>query len=343
MVPLIFPAPEADRAATRVQPVFIPFQGCPTRCVFCAQTLQTGEKPRAVREVLAELAAGLDRALAEGRPARELAFYGGTFTALPEDDQFSCLALAAAYRKKGLITKVRASTRPDALDPALLSALRDAGLDMLELGVQSFSDAALAASKRGYDGETAIAGCDAVKQSGLQLGIQLMPGMPGMREADFRNDLALTLRQKPAAVRLYPCLVLAGTDLAALFARGEFAPWPLEAVIPLLAEAQLVFWRANVPVIRIGLAAQDGLDDGGILAGPAHPALGAVVRSAALFRYIDEETGGLGRPLAGLALPRRFQGEFWGHKGAMKEQYAALGLTGANVMWHDTPHCEAHA
>ena len=335
-----FPPPDAPRAKPRIQPVFIPFQGCPMRCVFCAQTLQTGETPRNVRLVLDDLAAALDRALASSEPPRELAFYGGTFTALPLSDQFACLELAARYQAKGLITNVRASTRPDALSLSHLDALRKAGLAMLELGVQSFSDTPLTASRRGYSGATAVAGCRMVRDSGLALGIQLMPGMPGMQPEHFFHDLETTLVQLPAAVRLYPCLVLADTPLATLFERGEFAPWSLETVIPLLAKAQSAFWNADIPVIRIGLAPQDGLDRDGILAGPVHPALGSIVRSVALFRYIHDVVARLGSPVTALAMPRRFQGEFWGHRGTLKNDYAALGITPANVIFQETGWCE---
>ena len=334
-----FPAPEAERPRPRIQPVFIPFQGCATRCIFCAQSLQTGETPRGIRETLAALEAGLSRAADKGEPPRELAFYGGTFTALPEKDQFACLELAARFRERGLVSAVRASTRPDAVTAPLLTALRQVGLDMLELGVQSFTDTALSAANRGYTGETAARACGLVRESGLVLGIQLMPGMPGMREDDFRRDLAQTLAQAPAAVRLYPCLVLAGTELAALYQRGAFVPWSLEETVPLLAEAQGAFWRAGVAVIRIGLAPQTELDQGGILAGPRHPALGSMVRGLALFHYIAEQVSRLERPITGLALPRRFQGDFWGHRGELKEAYAALGLSPANVTWHDVPYC----
>lgn len=350
----IFPAPEPWRPKPRIHPVFIPFQGCRVRCVFCAQTLQTGKTARAVKDILADLTDALETMSLEGLPPREIAFYGGTFTALPEAEQFAFLELARAYREKGIITKIRASTRPDAVTPGHLAALRQAGLDMLELGVQSFCDAPLAASSRGYGGAQAREGCAFVRESGLQLGIQLMPGMPGMNAGDFSRDLEQTVATAPAAVRLYPCLVLAGTELAAHYASGKFAPWPLDKTIPLLVEAQLAFWRADIPVIRMGLAPQDSLDDGGILAGPAHPALGSLVRGLALCRYIKKELARLGAPASNatrpdgpaasdirLTLPRRFQGEFWGHGKSLEADYAAMGVRRGMVAWHDAEYCEA--
>ena len=338
----IFSPPEPPRPKPRIQPAFIPFQGCPTRCVFCAQTLQTGETARAGNSVRTDLETALAEALHDGQSPREIAFYGGTFTALPEAEQAAFLALAVRYRAHGLVTKIRASTRPDTVTPARLAALRDTGLDMLELGVQSFADAPLAASRRGYTGKQAEEACRMVAASGLELGIQLMPGMPGMAEDDFGRDLELATALAPAAARLYPCLVLTGTELAARHGRGEFIPWSLERTVPLLANAQLAFWRAGIPVIRIGLAPQDELDNGGILAGPAHPALGSMVRGLALYHYIREELEKLAVPakaLAGISLPRQYQGEFWGHKGELKRAYTALGVTPENLSWSNEDHC----
>ena len=335
-----FFAPEAVHSKSLVHPVFLSFRGCPVRCVFCAQELQSGQGGRTMAETLAGLDLELSRVEAEGRRARELAFYGGTFTMLPRAEQFAYLELAAKYRAKGVVTKIRASTRPDAVPLEHLAALRRSGLDMLELGVQSFCGGALAASERGYGEEAARIACTMVKDAGLELGIQLMPGMPGMSEEDFRLDIAATVAATPATLRLYPCLVLAGTRLAARYSTGRFAPWSLEKVLPLLVEAQLAAWKAHIRVIRIGLAPQMELDSGGIVAGPVHPALGSMVRGRALFQYVSEQTAIYGIPVGRLALPRYFQGEFWGHKGELKDSYAAMGLTGKNVTWHDEEYCE---
>ncbi|GHV53781.1 radical SAM protein [Deltaproteobacteria bacterium] len=336
MPPLIFPAPEPARLPLRIQPAFIPFQGCPARCIFCAQTLQTGQGIVPVRVVLDRLKGELDQA----KERLEIAFYGGTFTLLPLAEQKECLALAAVYKTKGIVTGVRASTRPDAIDSSRLAALREAGLDMLELGVQSFDNSSLAASKRGYDADAAAQGCALVKASGLALGIQLMPGMPGMAGDAFRRDMEKALSFSPDALRLYPCLVLADTPLAELYAQGAFTPWTLEKIAPLLAGAQEQAWEAGIRIIRIGLAPQAELASGGIMAGPYHPALGSLVRGLALFAYIagKMETA---RPLQKLSVPKRFQGEFWGHRGSLKDAYGKRGLTKENVVWSDEDHFTA--
>jgi histone acetyltransferase (RNA polymerase elongator complex component) len=336
-----FAHPEPEAKKPRIQPVFLPFHGCPSRCIFCAQTLQTGRETRSVDCILRRLRQELDLALEKGAPPRELAFYGGTFTALRPEDQQACLNLAAAYREKGLVSGIRCSTRPDAVSRAALRRLKEAGLGRVELGVQSFTDAALSAAKRGYDGRRAREACLMVQEAGLSLGVQLMPGLispsGAMSAEEFLLDAVQAASLSPATARLYPCLVIEGTELAALWRQGRYAPWSLDESLPALAKALLLLWRAGVRVIRLGVATEPGLEPG-VLAGPRHPALGNMARALALLLFIKEQcerNPGSGRRR--LSVPKRFQGELWGHARALAAGYAALGLFPENVRYWDEP------
>lgn len=281
----------------------------------------------------------LAAAMAKGEGPRELAFYGGTFTAIPLEQQLACLDLAFRYKKLGFVSAVRCSTRPDCISVPLLTTLKAAGLDMVELGVQSFDSGILAASKRGHDGSIAREACRLVSASGLRLGIQLMPGLPaaeqGMSTEQFQADMRATVELAPETLRLYPCLVMAGTELAVLWQRGGYTPWPLEQTIPALAEALLMAWGSGIRVIRLGVAPERGLAET-ILAGPGHPALGAMARAMALCNYIGQRHTQAGaKPVRRLRVPRRFQGEFWGHKNALIPDYAAMGISRETVTWWD--------
>jgi len=259
---------------------------------------------------------------------QELAFYGGTFTALPAPWPQRFLELAGRFLATGRLVRVRCSTRPDAVNPAHLLELKALGLSLVELGVQSFDDAALLASRRGYDGATARRACNAVREAGLGLGIQLMPGLPGHTLQAFQADAAQAAAFAPELARLYPCLVLAGTPLAEVWRSGAYAPWELEPTVQALALALLTLWEAGVPAARIGLAEQEGLC---VLAGPRHPALGQLARSRALFDFVRQRLCALPRQQQErarvLAVPRRLQGEVLGHKNALARDYAELGLS----------------
>jgi len=331
---LTFPHPEPAPQKRAVWPVFLPFAGCPFRCVFCAQDRQTGCGEPGLEAALIEAERGLSEALEQGRGPYELAFFGGTFTALPPEWQARCLALAERFRRAGLVTRVRCSTRPDCVDAAGLTRLRAQGLDLVELGVQSFDDGALKAAGRGYDGRTARAACGLVRAAGLGLGIQLMPGLPGDAPGLFAADAAMAAAFRPDLARLYPCLVIRGTGLAALWERGGYEPWPLDRAVQELAGALPVLWDKGVRVVRLGLAPEGTLTND-ILAGPWHPALGQSARGRALLAVVRERVREFGRAVSLLKVPRRYQGELFGHGGELAGEYAALGIGRENVRYVD--------
>jgi len=341
-----FPHPEPPRAAqTRILPVFLPFAGCPQRCIFCNQPAQTGTAPEPLEAIHARLAAHFEATA--GDSPQELAFYGGTFTALPAPWPRRFLELAGRFLASGRLTRIRCSTRPDAVTAPMLAELKMLGLSLVELGVQSFDDAALAASKRGYDGATAQAACELVRAAGLDLGVQLMPGMPGQTAKAFQADIAQTTALGPELTRLYPCLVLEGTPLAEVWRAGGYAPWPLDTAVDELAQALLALWAANIPAARIGLAEQEGLR---ILSGPRHPALGQLARGQALFRFVRQQVERMQKhlpptatPAHLLLVPQRLQGEVLGQKNALRRDYARIGLDVGFWDETDLALCADHA
>lgn len=322
---LLFAHPEPPHERPRIHPVFLPFAGCPHRCLFCDQPAQTGTGARPLETIHAELEAQLSRLVLTHAPPREIGFFGGTFTSLPAPWPKRFLDLARSFRDKGLVTRIRCSTRPDAVTVNGLMQLKSLGLDMVELGVQSFHDLPLARSGRGYTGRTAQWGCTMVRKAGLALGIQLMPGLPGDEPGYFAHDVATTARIRPEAVRLYPCLVLEGTGLANEWRDGRYRPWSLERARQELSLALGTFWRAGVQVIRMGLAPEPGLA-ARILAGPHHPALGQMVRSLALFDHVRAMAHALNRAPRELRYPVRFSGEISGHSGELATRWERLGI-----------------
>lgn len=323
--------------AHAVIPCFLPFAGCPHRCLFCAQDKQTGRNANTLSfsESLAKLFSNISarkRKEETGKAPAALGFYGGTFTLLPIEQQMACLRLAAACKAQGLVHHVRCSTRPDALVPAHLAKLKEAGLDLVEVGVQSFGDAPLAASRRGYTGEQAVKGCEAVKAAGLDLGIQLLPGMPGSTPERFLADVSVALDVRAACLRFYPCLVIRDTALAELWRQGRYAPWSLACTVDALGRGLAAAWRAGIPVIRLSLAPEPDLE-AAILAGPRHPALGAVIQGESLFITLAEHIRAVGRAPDEIRLPPRCQGFFFGHRGSLRPRWLALGVDPAGILW----------
>lgn len=334
---LRFAHPEPPRPAGSprlpVHPVFLPFAGCPQRCVYCDQNAQTGQTGQAGQapESFDDMLLRIRREVSAHETPVELAFYGGTFTGLPPRRMRLLLELAQELRGAGKVARVRCSTRPDSIDPELLPRLAGLGLDLMELGVQTFHGPALALSRRGYDGELARRACGQVLDSGLALGVQLLPGLPGHGPDDLARDADIVAEIGPQFARIYPCLVPEGTELAALWRAGDYAPWPLDVTVEALARALLALWAAGVPVARLGLAEDQGLR---ILAGPRHPALGQMARARALLLFVQALLPTLPEPPDTLMLPLRLRGEALGQGNELAGEYAALGLSvGFHLAW----------
>ncbi len=318
-------------------PVFIPFAGCKVRCIFCAQELQSGTKLNSIKELLIKTQAQLKQRQQEGKSPPELGFFGGTFTAIDGEDLELCCDFVHQQRLTGLISHARCSTRPDAINIYILNKLQKAGFQSIELGIQSFNDDALQFTKRGYNHIIAQKACELIKQQGFHLGIQLMPGMPNTTEEIFIDDVEKSLQFKADFLRLYPCQVIKHTTLANLWAENKYKPWDLEQTISNLAKAWLMAHASQVPVIRMGLAPEEGLDDA-ILAGPRHASLGNLVQAKALFDYVSHALNG--QTAKAIALPKSCQGFFGGHKNSLLKKWQALGISSTNTSWHNFYYIE---
>jgi histone acetyltransferase (RNA polymerase elongator complex component) len=337
--------PEPVRKRLRIIPVFLPYHGCPHRCLYCAQHLQTGmasgaqtaaEGP-ALEAIHAKMVHSLGRLTASGSKGLGIAFYGGTFTALPVEWQERFLKTVQPHRAAGTIAHVRCSTRPDSIKAKHLLWLGEIGLNMVELGVQSFEPEILRQSRRGYGAQTAVQACNTVQKSGLELGVQLMPGLPGSTISGWFRDVDQTRALAPEAVRIYPCLVLRGTLLSQAHRAGSFRPWSLSRTIWAVSHALNSLWRQGIPVIRIGLAPEGTLTPA-IQAGPWHPALGHVAKSHALLAWLTQAMTALPEAPRQMCIPRRFAAEFWGHGREHARTWRRLGLTPSNVRSWNRPH-----
>jgi histone acetyltransferase (RNA polymerase elongator complex component) len=262
-------------------PIFIPHAGCPHQCVFCNQKKITGRQvvePSAIPGVIWRYLG-----TAAGSGTHEIAFYGGTFTALPAALRKAYLDAAIPFIRSGRIKSIRLSTRPDAITAEILSELKTYGVATVELGVQSMDDRVLAASGRGHTAQDTIRAVGLLKEYGFRTGLQLMPGLPGDSEETFLRTVAGAIALKPDFVRIYPALVIRDTPLEQLHKEGRFTPLALDNAVELCCQALILFESAGIDVIRIGLQPSEELErEGTIVAGPFHPAFRQLVESSLL-------------------------------------------------------------
>ncbi len=257
----------------RIIPVFIPHMGCPNDCVFCNQRTISGSlrpvKPEDVHRVLEEARSACADA--------ELAFYGGSFTAVPEEEQRALLAAAQPFRESGFLTSIRVSTRPDAVTAEKLRLLKDFGTDTVELGAQSMDDGVLRLCGRGHTASDTVRAAALVRDAGMQLVLQMMTGLPG---ADPKSDLRtgeLLAGLGPDGVRIYPTVILRGTALERLWREGKYKAHTVRAAVSVCAPIAVLFQEAGIPILRLGLNPTEALSGGEAIGGAYHPALGELV------------------------------------------------------------------
>jgi histone acetyltransferase (RNA polymerase elongator complex component) len=281
-----------------IVPIFISNQGCPQWCVFCDQEKITSQPARPmdgqrVREVLDQARRST---LFCARKHREIAFYGGTFASLPEQTVRELLGVVAPYLQEGTFHSVRVSTRPDSLDEKKAALLKRLGVSTVELGTQSMDDEVLRITRRGHTALDTERTVDLLKQQGFRVGIQLMPGLPGDSAERFSATVQEVIRMKPDMVRLYPVVVIRGTELAQWVESGKYQPLALEEAVRICAESCLRLEEAGIPVIRIGLMASPSLrEKGQVLGGPWHESFGHLVRSEIYQRRIEAFLPGPGK------------------------------------------------
>ncbi len=257
----------------RIYPLFLPYAGCPHRCVFCRQEGGSGGSTPSPDEALIRLDAMLP-----GGGAGEIAFFGGSFTLLPASLQGRYLQAARTLVGQGRAAGIRISTRPDALSDETLRFLRAQGVTTIEIGCQSFCETVLRLSQRGHSPADAADAVARTRRYGFAVGVQLMPGLPGADGDEGRRSLCRALELRPDFVRIYPAVVLRGTAMASMWASGDYRPMSVEEAVELCADLLLLCRDASVPVIRLGLQGTAELESS-VVAGPWHPAFGQLVRS----------------------------------------------------------------
>ena len=259
-------------------PIFLPNLGCRERCLFCNQKATTTEipSPSSVRKFIE---ASLIRLPSDkGIREKQVAFYGGSFTAISREDQVHYLKEVQPFLKSELIHSIRISTRPDVLGEEILSLLKAYGVKTIEIGAQSMIDEVLFLSKRGHGTEDIISATSRLRQWGFEFGLQLMIGLPGDTYDRFLQTLDQVIDINPDFVRIHPTLVLKGAPLEILWRAGSYSPLSLEESIDWLKKGLLKLERSSIRVARIGLQPTQELEEH-YLAGPYHPALHQLIDS----------------------------------------------------------------
>jgi len=268
-----------------VIPVFIPHEGCPHSCVFCNQRRISGTlgAPVSASQVADIVCLWLERGRKRGSSLVQVAFYGGSFTCLPRRRQEELLGAVIPFVERGEVQSLRLSTRPDCVDEEIIDLLRQYRVGTVELGVQSLDDTVLARSARGHRAADVERAAGLLKKGGLELGLQLMIGLPGQSFSSLRRTIARVVELDPDFIRVYPVLVVAGSGLELLYNRGEYRPLSLSRAVLQTAWIKKKVTAHGILVLRMGLQPGPELERS-LVAGPYHPAFGELVNGRLMLR-----------------------------------------------------------
>lgn len=299
---------KASRTISGVTPVAVmakPFP-CPGRCVYCPSSPEapksyTVESPAVLRarscdfdankqvvvrlNTLAKMGHALDKV--------ELIVMGGTFLSYPADYQYQFIkgcydALngvpssslqeakqlneCAEHRCVGLCIE----TRPDFCGEEEIRSMLDFGTTRVELGVQTLDNEIHGLTKRGHGVAEIMSATELLRDYGLKVHYHWMPGLPGSTP---EHDLELTRqlfedeRFRPDGLKLYPTLVVEGSELESWYRDNRYQPYSEEEMISLL-----IAIKALVPkYVRISRLMRD-IPARFIIAGSKDLALRGTVR-----------------------------------------------------------------
>lgn len=264
--------------------LFVAHVGCPNMCSFCNQHIISGKEKTATPEDVRE---AVRVALEHGCKGGQLAFFGGSFTAIDRAYMVELLSAAKPFVDDGSISGIRISTRPDAIDDEVLCILSHYGVEAIELGAQSMDDDVLLANRRGHTSEDVRCAAKLIRAHGFELGLQMMTGLYKDTDEGAIDTAEELAKLKPDTMRIYPTVILEGTELAELYRAGRYVPQTLDEAVSLCAKLLLFFEQQGIRVIRTGLHSGGNVEDG-YIAGAYHPAFRELCESEIYLSRVKE-------------------------------------------------------
>ncbi len=263
--------------------IFVPHIGCPNKCSYCNQRYITGAfKAPTVRDVAIAVKNAQQNPNYDPKTT-EIAYFGGSFTAVNRNYMLRLLRVANRFIKSGVISGIRVSTRPDAVDEEVLTILKEYGVTAIELGAQSLNNRVLRMNNRGHTALAVEKASELIKAHGFELGLQIMTGLYADNDNSTIKTAERIIEIKPDTVRIYPTIVLKDTDLAALYADGIYKPQSLDSAVALASKLYKMFTENGIKVIRLGL---HSIEQSAYIAGPWHPAFSELCQSQIMLNEV---------------------------------------------------------
>ena len=301
-------------------PFFVPFAGCPHRCLFCSQDKITGKtETEDLQKELDAFDEMMQNAGGLCDTDNQIAFFGGSFTNIPRMRMIGLLERANVYLRQGIAKSIRISTRPDCIDPEIVSILKAYNVTDVELGIQSMDEAVLLASGRGHTAEDTRRAVGLLLQAGIRVTGQMMIGLPASDVQKERFTAREICAMGAAEARIYPTVVFDRTPLYDMTLAGKYTPLDNETAAKRAAQCIKIFAAHGVRILKIGLHSSEMLTSA-----PFGPKDGSIAELAFGYYYLDKiireaGTGACGKDLT-VILPQGELSKLTGHGGKLKNE-----------------------
>ncbi len=258
---------------------------CPGRCIYCPQEKDVpksylSNEPAVMRAIKNEydparqVLSRIDSLKKQGHPADkiELIVIGGTFSCLPHDYQEnyikSCLDAMNGFESKDLseakVANEKADhrcvgltleTRPDFISEEEVAWFRYLGATRVELGVQALDDDLLELNQRGHKVSATIEATKLLKDAGFKVCWHLMPNLFGSsveKDKEMFRQVFSNPDFRPDYIKIYPCMVIKGAPLYALWEKGKFVSYTDDELIEIIKDikSHVPYWIRIMRTIR---------------------------------------------------------------------------------------------
>lgn len=264
--------------------IFVPHLGCPQQCSFCNQKTITGKQSQPTTD---DVKNAVETALKRKGYEYEIAFFGGSFTAIDRDYMISLLSTAHEYIDNKRVKGIRISTRPDFIDEEILDVLKKYGVTSIELGAQSMDDEVLKANLRGHTSKNVENASKLIKEYGFELGLQMMTGLYLDTDEKAIETAKKLIALEPDTIRIYPTVVLKGTYLAELYEKEIYTPQSVDDAANLCTKLVPMFEQKGIRILRLGLHSSQDIKKN-MVGGAFHDSFGEIVKSRYMLNKILE-------------------------------------------------------
>lgn len=229
---------------------------------------------------------------------------------------------------------IRVSTRPDYIDGEVLELLKSYGVTAIELGAQSMDDSVLELNERGHTARDVIEASRLIRAHDISLGLQMMTGLYGSTPEKDIETARRFVAIRPDTVRVYPTVILRGTELEQAYLDGRFIPYTLGESVELCSKLILLFAKADIDLIRLGLHYSESLEKNS-LGNNYHPAFKELCENRIFLESFIEKARGYDQKRLTVTVNPRSLSKFLGQKKSNMNAIEKMGYE-ITVLFDDT-------